>query len=109
MSASEKSDVDWVGVAKQGRAGLEAMSAVELMNIAAEEGIDTELDQGDVIELILKAAEMKDASKAEKKEFAKKTGISIALTLLKSNPKTTAGAVASTVVAVIAVVIWYFV
>jgi hypothetical protein len=52
---------------------------------------------------------MKNASKKEKKEFAKKTGISVALTLLQSNPKSTVGVIATTVVAVVAVVVWYFV
>jgi len=103
----------WKNIAEAGRSGLEKIAENELRQIAKEEGIDESLDAGEVIDLILEAANKKGASKEEKKDFIKKAGISASLTMLEKCPKTgkvgIAASIGGTVVAVVAVVIWYFV
>jgi hypothetical protein len=108
------SETNWAQIAETGRAGLESMAESQLRDIAKKEGIDDSLDLGEVISLVLEAANKKNASKEEKQEFIKKAGISTALTMIAKCPHPTgkwgiAVSVGTTFVAIAAVVAWYFV
>lgn len=99
-------------LAESGREGLEKLAESELREIAAAEGIDDSLDAGEIVDLLWQAVELKEGSKKEKKEFIKTTGVSAALTVLQTNclgRYGIAGAVGGTVIAVGAVVVWWFV
>lgn len=110
MDAKESGEVERAGQAI--RAELEKMAETELRKIAKKEGIDDSLDVGEIIGLILEASSKKNSSKEEKQEFIKKTGISVSLTMLQKCPRTgtfgVIASVASTLVAIGAVVAWYY-
>lgn len=105
------SDKRLLKVAESGREGLEKLAESELREIALAEGIDDSLDAGEIVDLLWQAVELKDGSKKDKKEFVKRTGVAAALTVLQTNclgKYGVAGAIGSTVIAVGAVAVWWF-